>query len=466
MPSARLPERHWSLTSRLAWRFATMTSVIVFLYAAGSSYVLFDALRDDLHNFFDHESEEFTAMLLQTDGTPAALQQAAESVADVTHEPPCGYRVRDAQTGAILAQAGRQKLLDRVPDAIPIGERSMSLSILRNSVVGHARALPDRGLVVELLVDAQDVRGALFKYLRSALLVFLISVPVAAVCGMVTARRGLQALRDLVAQARAIELPGGGARLAPEDAPEELRELTAEINAMLARIEDGLHAMRTFTASLAHELRSPLQNLIGETEVALLASRSADDYVTLLRSNLDDLHELSDAVDNLVAFCRSSEPQPRGAVRERFDLLSEADLRLARERRTARRVGSELHLTGGGDTTLVADREDVLRVLRNLVGNALAWSPAGAAVDVRVEGAPAAVRLVVEDRGPGIPAELSERIFEPFVSGRARRGERGGYGLGLTICRTAVSAHGGRLWHEAREGGGTRFVAEFPRAAA
>ncbi len=105
-------------------------------------------------------------------------------------------------------------------------------------------------------------------------------------------------------------------------------------------------------------------------------------------------------------------------------------------------------------------------MLRNLVGNALAWSPAGAAVDVRVEGAPAAVRLVVEDRGPGIPAELAERIFEPFVSGRARRGERGGYGLGLTICRTAVRAHGGRIWHEPREGGGTRFVAEFPRAAA
>jgi two-component system heavy metal sensor histidine kinase CusS len=428
--------------------------------------VLFDALRDDLHNFFEHETEEFIEEVMDTDGSPAAMQAVAESVADVTHEPACGYRVRDATTGAILALAGQQRLFDRFPDAIPLGERHLSLAILRNTVVGHARPVPDRGLVVELLVDAQDVRGALFKYLRSALLVFLISVPVAAVCGMVTARRGLQALHDLVDQARAIELPGGGARLVPENAPEELRELTTEINAMLARIEDGLHAMRTFTASLAHELRSPLQNLIGETEVTLLTPRSTDDYAALLRSNLDDLHELSDAVDNLVAYCRSSEPQPRGAVRERFDLLSEADLRLARERRTARRVGSELHLTGGGDTTLLADREGVLRVLRNLVGNALAWSPAGAAVDVRVEGAPAAVRLVVEDRGPGIPSEMGERIFEPFVSGRARRGERGGYGLGLTICRTAVRAHGGRIWHEPREGGGTRFVAEFPRAAA
>src|SRR5262247_2338080 len=126
MPSARPPDRHWSLTSRLAWRFAAMTSVIVFLYAAGSSYVLFDALRDDLHTFFEHETEEFSALIQETDGSPAALQAAAESVADVTHSPPCGYRVRDARTGAILAQSGAQKVLDRFPDPITPGERAMS----------------------------------------------------------------------------------------------------------------------------------------------------------------------------------------------------------------------------------------------------------------------------------------------------------------------------------------------------
>ena len=443
-----------------------MTSIILLIYAVGAAYLLHDVMRDDLDNFFDHESEEFCKLLEGADRTPAGLQAAVDAIADVSHEPPCAYRVRDAATGAVLAQAGPRKLVDRFPEHVPRDSGHVSISLLRNNLLARSHLVRERGLMAELLVDTADLRDALFKYLRAAVVAFAIAVPLAAVFGLVTARRGLRALRDLVAQARAIELPGSVTRLVPEKAPEELRELAEEVNAMLARITEGLAAMRTFTASLAHELRSPLQNLIGETEVTLLAPRTADDYAALLRSNLDDLHELSDAVDNLVAFCRSSEPQPGGAERERFDLLAEADLRLARERRTARRSGSELHLTGAGDTTLTADREGVLRVLRNLVGNALAWSPAGAPVDVRVEGAPAAVRLVVEDRGPGIPAELGERIFEPFVSGRARRGERGGYGLGLTICRTAVSAHGGRLWHEAREGGGTRFVAEFPRAAA
>jgi heavy metal sensor kinase len=464
MPSPRRPDRAWSLTARLAWRFAVMTSIIVLLYAAGSTYVLYDALRDDLHNFFEHESDELSNLVLNSDFSPEALQRITETIAADTREPPSAFRIRDAQ-GTVVAQSGRQKLLDAYPASVPSIDRPVGLSLLRSTVFGHAQAIPDSDLVVEVLVSAEQMKDALGEYVKSALLAFLVSVPLAAVCGRMTARRGLQGLHDLVAQARAIDLQGGTARLSPDNAPEELRELATEVNAMLARIEGGLHTMRTFTASLAHELRSPLQNLIGETEVALLAPRSVDDYATVMRSNLEDLHELSDAVDNLVAYCRSSEPQPGGAQRERFDLLAEADLRLARERRSARRGGTELRLAGGGDTTLLADREGVLRVLRNLVGNALAWSPPGAAVNVHVEGAPAAVRLVVEDRGPGIPAELKDRIFEPFVTGRARRGERGGYGLGLTICRSVVREHGGRLWHEPREGGGTRFVAEFPRAA-
>src|SRR5262245_27852488 len=130
MPSARHPEQRWSLPSRLAWRFAAMTSVIVFLYAAGSSYVRFDALRADLHNFFERETEECVEALVDTDFSPAALQGVAESVADVTHEPACAYRVRDAATGAILAQAGQQRLFDRFPDAVPVGERHLSLAIL------------------------------------------------------------------------------------------------------------------------------------------------------------------------------------------------------------------------------------------------------------------------------------------------------------------------------------------------
>jgi two-component system, OmpR family, heavy metal sensor histidine kinase CusS len=441
-----------------------MTSVVVLLYATGSTYLLLDTLRTDLNENVEHELIEISTLIDRTDGSMAALQDVLTTMADVAGEPPSAFRIRDA-SGKVVAEAGHPLALAGHPGPVTDDDKSIGLKIVRGEVVADAKQVRPLGLSVEYLVDPVETQAALERYVRSALLVFLLSVPLAAVFGRLTARRGLAALRELVQQTRTIEQPGSSTRLSPEHAPEELRELAREVNAMLGRVSDGLATMRTFTASLAHELRSPLQNLIGETEVALLAVRSQDDYATLLRSNLDDLHDLSDAVDNLVAYCRSTEPQPRPAPRERFDLRVEAELRLQRERRSAHRSGIELVLLGSGDTTLLADREGVLRALRNLVGNALASSSSGTSVDVGIHGQPELVRLTVEDRGAGIPADQAERIFEPFVSGRPRGGVRGGYGLGLAICRNIVREHSGRLWHEPRDGGGTRFVAEFPRVA-
>jgi signal transduction histidine kinase len=194
-----------------------------------------------------------------------------------------------------------------------------------------------------------------------------------------------------------------------------------------------------------------------------MAERDGEDYRHLLRSNLDDLHALSDAVDNLIAWCRSAEPKRPDAPLEDFDLAVEARLRLERERRSAERAGVRLTLETAGDTRLRANREDSLRVLRNLVGNAIAWSPRDQDVAVRIDGRDDGVHVSVEDRGPGIPETLAGRVFEPFVTGHARRGARGGYGLGLAICRTIVQEHGGHIGFEPRPGGGTRFVVEFPR---
>jgi two-component system heavy metal sensor histidine kinase CusS len=234
---------------------------------------------------------------------------------------------------------------------------------------------------------------------------------------------------------------------------------------MLGRIESATAGMRTLTAGLAHELRSPLQNLIGETEVMLLSDRSPEDYRRLLASNLEELHDLAGAVDNLLVHCRARDPLRPGRPLlppEPFDLFDQACLRLERTRRAAERGGVRLELRRSGDTTVVAVREDVLRLVKNLVDNAVKWSPPGGAIEVLVEGDGETVRIVVDDQGPGMPAHLGESIYRPFVRHAGGQQARAGYGLGLSICRSVVDAHGGRLFHEPRAGGGTRFVAELP----
>jgi signal transduction histidine kinase len=460
MPSSPA-DQHWSLTRRLATNFAVITSLLLAFMALGTSWALYSSLQSEVEDFLQHEIEEFVLDLQKSDGSQAGLQAAADEIAGISKEIVCAFRVRDS-AGRIVAQAGDATLLKHSESLRPSGTHRLNDSLLLQEHYLFTRPLPGTELTAEMTVNAAKQRKRLLHMLLGAGIWLGIAVALAGFLGWLTAWRGLRELRAMVSQVRGIARPTrDGIRLA--NPPVELQGLGDEVNAMLERIELGLREMQTFTAGLAHELRSPLQNLQGETEVALLVERSPEAYRDLLASHLDEFANLSDAIDNLIAWCRTYAPAQLVAAHERFDLAQSVELRLARERRSSARAGVELELTCSGDTVLIGDREGCLRVVRNLVANALDWSPRGERVEVRVDGLPDVVRLRVDDRGSGIPPAIGERIFEPFVTTAPRVGQRGGYGLGLAICRTILAQHGGRLWYEARPGGGTTFFAEFPR---
>lgn len=444
----------------MAFSFAITTSIIVCLYALWSSYFVFDTMRGDMKDFMRHELEEFAGCLSHTDGTPDAIRGCMTSLLEITGKTPIAFRVRGEQEQTIV-EDGNRRLLDVVN--VPIkAEESWREYLFTRQIAVMAHRHDRHPITLEVIISARAYLDQIEKYLSAALLCFLISVGLATFAGWSTAYRGLHSLREVVAQARSIALPAANIEL--HNAPREVRDVGIALNGMLDRINSGLTDMRTFTAGLAHELRSPLMNLIGETEVTLLSPRSTDEYQQLLRSNLDDLVRLSDAVDNLVAYCHTAHPEQPLIRAEGFDLAREAELRLGRLFKSAQRDGIRLTFRSSGDTTIHADREGCLRVLRNLVDNAIVWTPQGGEVDVHVEGTPDAVRVSVRDSGPGVPADLGEKIFEPFVSARQRAGKRGSYGLGLAICRSVTDVHGGKLGFENLQGGGARFCAEFPRA--
>lgn len=468
MPSEPNPqattERGWSLTRRMALTFAFTTSTIIFLYALWSSYFVFGMIRGDMKEFMEHELSELALNIDQTDGSKPAIQEAVKELLKVSGEQPCAVRVRNEKR-EVVVEGGIRRLLSSVREPIEPDSKWRE-HLVEDQVSTHAIRMEKRGFTLEIIVDLRKSLDALFDYVGAALLTFLISVGLAALAGFSTAYRGLSGLRDVTAQARTIGLPTEGARIELRNAPSEIRDVGAELNSMLDRIQEGLSRIRTFTAGLAHELRSPLMNLIGETEVTLLAKRSPDEYEQLLRSNLEDLHYLSETVDNLVAFCHTNHPEQSQTRAERFDLAVEAGLRLESMKRNAARDGVEVRIRAKGDTTIDADREGCLRLLRNLVGNAITFSSPGTHVDCEIEGTDEAVRVVVSDQGPGVPPELGDKIFEPFVSGRKPGGKRSGYGLGLAICRSVIEDHGGTLGYVNLPTGGARFTAVLPRRSA
>ncbi len=464
MQFARKSDRGWSLTRRMALMFAITTSAILFLYGLFSLYFVFDMVRRNMKSFMEHELTELDHNLQESGWSPPQAEKALDKLMDVMEEDQAAaVRIRSLD-GTLYAEKGKARLLKAVREAIEPDSRWRE-HLFDDQVATKAIKSSKLPFTLEIIVDLHHQLDQLQEYAVAAILSFIAALGLAALAGFSTSYRGLASLRDVAAQAKKLGLPTEGERIHVDDAPIEIRDVGVALNAMLGRIQSGLDNIRTFTAGLAHELRSPLMNLIGETEVTLLAPRSVAEYEELLRSNLEDLHYLSETVDNLVAYCHTSQPEANHIRSEEFDLAHEAGLRLESMRRNAQREGVEVITRSSGSTTLQADREGCLRVLRNLVGNAITWSPAGSKVDVLIEGSENDVRIIVTDQGPGVPAELGDRIFEPFVSGRQKFGKRSGYGLGLAICKSVMTEHGGSLAYVNRPGGGAQFTAVFPRIA-
>src|SRR5690606_12004990 len=151
-------------------------------------------------------------------------------------------------------------------------------------------------------------------------------------------------------------------------------------------------------------------------------------------------------------------------VYEEFDLAAEVQMRLVRESAKGLRKAVQLKISVHGDTLLAGDREHVLRGVRNVVANAIQWSPQSSTVEVLVEGLPGFVRCTVDDAGPGSPEAQRTRVFDAFAQGHRRGQERMGYGLGLAIARAAVEAHGGRIVVDTSPRGGARFIMTFQRS--
>lgn len=232
-----------------------------------------------------------------------------------------------------------------------------------------------------------------------------------------------------------------------------MREVTAEVE--LERMKEE------FFQALVHDLRGPLGVLDGVVSVideARLGAREAR-YVDLARRASRRLQQM---VANILDIAKLES----GAMRV-FPRKVAADSLLcgAREmhRPAAERKGVTLEVEPSAAGELVADAALLDRVLANLVGNALKFTPGGGRVALGASAAGAEVEFFVRDTGPGIPAGHLDEVFEKFKQLDRDAAARSGYGLGLSICRKIVESHGGRIWAESSPGRGSRFAFRLPR---
>jgi len=426
--------------------------------AAVTAVVLNDSLDSELDVVAENRIKELR-LRLPTAG-PATVEKFDEVVSQIAKlsPDPLAWRVTNVAWQWTEHECGAVELFQEVR-GVP-SEKNVTVR-LPGGKRWRMEVLFD-DLQVALLLDGAARFDRLRRYQAIAGAGLGVGVIAISLVGYMLMRSSAGLLRRVADSARAVQEPVARVEVDVTGAPDEIREVVDALHELLGNIHSAAERHRVLYASMAHELRAPIQNLMGATEVALLSKRDAESYRRVLVSNLEELRELGDAIDNLMTICAPRDPQ-KAPVFEDFDVVEEARLRLEREGSRAERAGVTLTIETRGDARMRGDRESVLRALRNLVANAIEWSPRGGHVHLEIACTDESIVATVDDAGPGVPVEQRERIFDPFYRGPSALGRRVGYGMGLAIVKDAATRHGGQIEIETSPQGGARFRLTLPR---
>jgi two-component system heavy metal sensor histidine kinase CusS len=298
-------------------------------------------------------------------------------------------------------------------------------------------------LLVAVAVDITHHEHFMSSFRRTLWLFVAIAAALAGLLGWFAVRRGLAPLQTIRQGAAGVTANRLDYRLALDAVPVELADLAKTLNDMLARLEESFQRLKDFSSDLAHELRTPVSNLMTETQVALTRARSADEYREVLASNAEEYERLARMISDMLFLAQADNglivPKRETVdlavqMRELFDFFEA----LAEEK--------SLHLSLRGAGQVSGDTLMLRRALANLLANAIRHSPANGSISIHIETGDDGTTLSIENTGEPIAPEHLARLFDRFYRAdpaRSRNGE--GAGLGLAITRSIIRAHGGDI---------------------
>ena len=426
------------------------------LFLADKLHVLRTMLRerpddeDGLREEIELESEarryqQFYIRLLDDHGVPIMTTPGMTEQLDIAE---LASRTRGRSERSI-AMAGRHGQPFRVSSAFV--------------AVGMPQAHTD---VVQIAIDVSQEEELLARYRLWFWGILLSTSVLFPLVGYRIARHGIRPVEEIAATARRITSTNLRERIASEGYPSELASLAGTFNQMLERLEESFERISRFTADIAHDLRTPVNNIRGEAEVALARSRTPDEYRDVLESSLEEAVRLSELIGDLLFLARAESPLT-DLHRENVN-IGEL-LTKVRDYYEAFAIDAGISLVvndGAEPLNAELDRSLMLRAVSNLVSNAIAYTPPGGAVTLAATNEDAAICIEVSDTGVGIPAEALPRVFDRFFRVDPSRSKTsGGTGLGLAIVQSILTLHGGSAELTSQPGRGTRVTLRMPALA-
>lgn len=348
------------------------------------------------------------------------------------------------------------------PDAVPPMprlvpfERGFDFENAGQPMRGVVVPVPGTSMRVLLATPRADLEDDARILARAMSIAFLVGSLWAAIVAFGVATRLTREHWLVGSVARRVASGDTSARVAFRSSDRDLRQLAGDLNAMIERLV-GLNAMQDrFIAHAAHELRTPLTSLRIELEHALRTARDRSDYESALRGALDSSRRLSDLAEDLLQLARVKS-SAEGARVDLAEPLADAVADVA----PIGRARDVFIVKNDARGLVLGDRRGLARLLRNVLENAVRFSPRDGRVRVQIEPADGGLDVAVSDDGPGIDVDDAELIFEPFARGTRNR-DPDGTGLGLTIARELARSYGGDV--RVAPGPGGQFVVHLRSA--
>jgi two-component system sensor histidine kinase ChvG len=319
-----------------------------------------------------------------------------------------------------------------------------------------------------LLVSTEggDIDDILREERAALIQVFLVAVGVMVVSSLFLARFIAEPVRRLARAADEVRSGHTGRAAIPnmEERRDEIGHLAASLSTMTRALYDRIDAIERFAADVAHELKNPLTSLKSAVEM-LTRANTDESRAKMMEIVRNDVKRIDRLISDISDASRLDAELSR-ETSERVDLahLLETIVEIYRMTDAAHSINISLDIRLPPRARVLARDERLGQVFRNLIDNAVSFSPEGGSVSIVATAESGRARVTVEDNGPGIPEENLETIFERFYTERPNDHFGKNSGLGLSIARLITESAGGRIWAENRKGGGARFVVDVPLA--
>ena len=406
-------------------------------------------------------------MLKQPDGIDALNHETK----NVRPGEPTVYWVRilDPDRNAVAETPGMANLLPSMafstPQQFELPRWNVSNYRVGDSLFGLTTTLglaQDRVYIIQVAQDRSSDENFRKQFRALLALVLTIGLIASALIAITVTKRGLRPLAKMRRMFERVQPAHLDERIDLTRWPVELRPLAASFDAMLDRLKDSFTRLSQFSADLAHELRTPIGNMLGEAQVALSRERGADDYRTVIESAAAECERLSGIIDNLLFLARAESAEQKI---ERSQINGRATLEKIAAFYQASAEDRHITITCDGEAELFADPLLFNRAIGNLIDNALRFTPEGGRIGLSVAVKASATEVSVADNGSGIAPEHLPRVFDRFYRADASRSSTG-TGLGLSLVKSIVDLHGGSARIESELGRGTIATLDFPQKRA